>query len=217
MRSITRFAIALAAALALAGTGCGKKDDKGGGGGGGGGASAKQGGDVDVEALAGVTVDGWKIEVMNKGRGTVTASGDGTIDGKKVNALINVGACASTVCTKVDVAEYQKNADNLKAMMSTAMKEDPNTIFEIKGAKMGGKDVVTVYSLGFLSSNGSRVSNHGLNVFWNDGNGAVTLIISDRERHEATTFEEYKAAAEPMRATMEKAGDQLVAAYVAKL
>lgn len=232
MTQIMRLLIVTMAALALAVTGCGKEEGGGGGGGkggdgkgagdgkGGGKGDGKGGGGgkgkgVDLDALAQIKPEGWTIQTTKSGQ-TISFNGEAEIDGMKVGVLGQAGACElAFLCPAIDVAEFKKNEENLKAMMSNAIKNDPNTVLEIAEAQLAGRKVMTVYSYGFVSDGGSRQSNHALNVFWNDGKNMVTLMLSERSFTEAKTFDEYKASLK--REPMMKGAEQLLKAFEGKL
>ncbi len=230
MTKIMRLLIVTMAALALAVTGCGKDegggggkggdgkgagDGKGGGKGDGKGGGGGKGKGVDLDALTQIKPEGWTIQTT-KGRETISFNGEAEIDGLKVGVLGQAGACEmAMLCPKLDPAEFKKNEDNLKSMMSNVLKEDPNTVLEIAEAEVAGRKVIKVYSYGFVSNGGSRQSNHALNVFWNDGKNMITLMLSDRVFTQATTFEEYKAGLK--REPMDKGAEQLMKAFEGKL
>ncbi|MCB9565066.1 MAG: hypothetical protein H6708_32175 [Kofleriaceae bacterium] len=150
---------------------------------------------IDVDALAAVTAPGFTFSTTSKRRDKVTLAFRGEVAGAKVKGLIDVGKCVpADLCPTLDVDAFRANKD-LEGVLSSALAHDPRTVFEIDRADLGGREVITVYRLGFVETGETTVSDHGLDVWWNDGTNMLMINIYDGEVVHADSFEEFQARA----------------------
>ena len=189
-------------------------DDKAAPAAGGGGGGAKKGGTpMDPAEIKAITVPGYKITFMEGGMKSAASGGFEAEDGSSQGSVF---AAPCEMCQPLDEKVWEGNRDNLMSMLSTSMKEDPSTIFEIAKKTYAGHEVMTTYSVGWQKHEGGSSSTHSLTVFWNDGTDNLMLRITPPfGGAPAESVEDFKAKAD--RAPLDRAAEVLVGAYVPAL
>jgi len=177
----------LALTASLGTTACKKKSEEQGGGGGGGAAQASGKKAIDeaqANELVKTEVPGFEVSMPNVMGSFASMWLQGTeanAGGFVASAQVSIQECMACQPMKLDV--WQKNAENLKAMLPRIHIDNPALVWEMFEIPLDDTHTaIGVYSASMVKEENSKASALGLDVFYNDGTNMMTIQVSARPK-----------------------------------
>lgn len=134
-----------------------------------------------VARLAELRVDGFVSEPRFQGEGILELALREVSDASvAIDLRLTVQRCLA--CLPVDdLAAWQRRADGLRLLLPGALREAPDTVFEVRAARLedGDAPYLSTYQLAYASARGGVQQSHAVTAYWNDGAVQTRVIARD--------------------------------------
>lgn len=98
-------------------------------------------------------------------------------NGRKAFVMVNAQKCM--MCQPMDLAKWKAN-ENLKAMLPSIHKNNPNLVWDVEEIEAGGVKAISVYERSFVKDDKTTATSNGMTVYYNNGKNMLTIQISVR-------------------------------------